>query len=1385
MTALPGWLAEPEQLFTYLRAKDLSIGTGEALRATALLDRLTQQGRPPQTSQEAARFLAPLLCTTAEQQASLASVLLDFADAREVEAKPPPLSLPLQVRPSDFSTGPPSPRVPPRVLWIGFVIFMAVLTLVGALWLATGSSTTTPEGPPDLSTSPTSIGLTYLTNGLTSLLAGLRYALLPWFAWLLFRRFRQSRAPVLRRLQAGSGHVAVLQPRSGEPLLFGDASLRLSLQALRAHRQVPTDQLDVVRSLRATIAAGGRPVIVYGSRPRLPDYPILVEQLTGKDHLAALGIAISARLASERLAFAVYRYTTDPRQLRDALRHPLTLADVAARHGQDMLLLVSDGDVFIDPVLGEVRPWIAELAAWRNPVLLTPIPLQQWSLREQTLVMSGFIVLPATPAGLQALGEFLRRGEAGRPVVSWSRGAPSLLARAGRRTLAWHHDVPPDPKERDELLDALTMGLPKSAFDLLCVLALFGEVRLDLTLAAGREMTSRDGKPLLNETSFAALAWLPWFRLGRMPDWLRLDLVQCLDRRRLQQAHDFYKRWLTDLDTQRTDGEKLLVLSDRAFNRWLARLARSESGRVIRDVLFLSFMRKEKLDALNLEAPKALTRILRPDWADPTWITCALCVVLTGLAVFFTDQLNALIQISGIHLYYNTIHMSFYILFLELVLWHMRALGVIPLNRLTRLFNPAIFATLVIISWLITPMVGFDAAGLLLLGSGIALALINSTPRGPPILQWSEPPWPNTVEMLAFAVMLIGLFPAWVLAPPSGFLSASWPPIMAVTAVGTAGLSKFISREAGASAFRVFLFGWFGAVYAIIFAYTTATFIEATTAGDIFGNDWYYITALAIGLVYGLTIALWDYGRVRLSPICAITLAFWCIVAALSLPVPHSTVLPLVPILPLYFFLVYLAVIRPHALVTAATGVIFCAFGVVVTGAVVFIHSVGVDELIRRPLHGLYTALLYDKTGQGTEILEMGLIAVFQTLLLPSAIRYHGDLISHGLPAPARAFWYGIGYLSAHPFVVAWRAMWEVARKPGLVAVPPLLLLALLPASSSGLAPGITFCLAAWLGARCGRQGWSTVLSGVLPLFATIPVWGPIATHADPGLAIAALLVFRLYSEPEVRSAALRASRIPLWPAAAAFLVLGMDVELRLNFATLGGSALPALDLLLFVFAASRAPSWPLVGAVVGAGVLGFGLGLLPSVEIAGVTARYAVTDFRNIVTALVFVGAGAASGRIPLRRTNGFVGSVLILSLVPVALLANKEFHYHVFGEPLSDSIVTPLALLPLCFVLGLMGTTFEFVQEVERAKPPERFLGARRSSVQIQSVLVIGRFQLLIGTVLGIMGAVIILHRSYGFDVSALLFNGFGASAVAVLGWQTGRTPSWGPGRTDVRVA
>jgi hypothetical protein len=999
MNALRDWLVDPAGLFVYLRDHDFSIGTGQALRAAALLDHLTQRGSAPQSSYDAARLLAPLLCTSAAEQASLEPLLREFAAAGAAEQA----SLELRgfaemhlVQTQPARAAPKTPEQPSpdtrrarrqgelrRIARITLGIFIAILLLFAGLWLV--PKWTGPPIPPELTqkAQPESIFLTYMTNALTSAFVGLRYALLPWFAWLLLRRFRDKLTSALRRLQAPARRLVEFQPRSDAPVLFGDFDLRISIQALRAHRQVPTNRLDVPRCLRATIAAGGRPILVQGMARRLPDYPILIEQLSGKDHLAALGRAIADRLKSEDVAVATYHYNAEPRILRDTARNPVTLADIAARHGEELLLLISDGDVLIDPVLGQVRAWVDEFARWRNPVLLTPVPLQCWSVREQALIAAGFITLPATPAGLHALGEFLRRSETGRPRLASICWVPNLLARAGRRTLAWHNDIAPDPEEREALLDALALSLPKSAFDLLCVLALFGEVRLDLTLAAGQALRTRDRKPLLNEESFAALAWLPWFRLGRMPDWLRIDLAQCLGTRHRDDAHKFYKEWLARLEPSKGEREKLLVLPDRRFNRWLARLMQAAGGRISRDVLFVRFMRKEKLDTLDLEAPQSLVHRLRRRWADPLRIIGQLCVLLTTMAVVFAWKVDSFVwSLDRLVLTSNTDLIPFIYSIgtgSELIFWHLRVFGVVPLTRLAWISDPRTLAVLIIASGCFVG-VGWDIdvalVGLLGTSSVMALAFVESVPRGFPIQQRVARLRPRPAEVLAFAIMLISL------DEPTNVTHLIW--CCFVVAVGASALARFVSREISGSVSRLFLFGWFGACFGAACAVAIWLAIGFFFAFDASRVGFASATTLVpMGAVYGLVVGLWDHGVGRLMPMCGLTLAFssGAIAATLftdALGWPDAVL----PVLPLYFLLAYLAVTRPQELWTR-TIVFTCCVFVSVAIIIGFIaHIIGLDTVIRVPvLNAQYQFQWVSAKGS--------VIALSQMLLIPLAVRLH------------------------------------------------------------------------------------------------------------------------------------------------------------------------------------------------------------------------------------------------------------------------------------------------------------------------------------------------------------------------------------------------------------
>src|SRR5689334_21233578 len=77
----PNWLDDTDNLFGFLRARGFIVGTGEALRVLALLQRLRDaQGRLTELRPEKiALWLAPVLCTSEAEQSALAPALAAYA----------------------------------------------------------------------------------------------------------------------------------------------------------------------------------------------------------------------------------------------------------------------------------------------------------------------------------------------------------------------------------------------------------------------------------------------------------------------------------------------------------------------------------------------------------------------------------------------------------------------------------------------------------------------------------------------------------------------------------------------------------------------------------------------------------------------------------------------------------------------------------------------------------------------------------------------------------------------------------------------------------------------------------------------------------------------------------------------------------------------------------------------------------------------------------------------------------------------------------------------------------------------------------------------------------------------------------------------------------
>src|SRR5205823_2451601 len=148
-----------------------------------------------------------------------------------------------------------------------------------------------------------------------------------------------------------------------------------------------------------------------------------------------------------------------------------TIRDLAARHPEHRLLIVSTGAGLINPLTGEVVRWADQFARWPERALLTPEPTDHWGYPELVLARHGFLVLPATEEGLTALADPFRAGGL-EPTASspTSPPFPQLLRERPRR---WLERREPGPDLLGELLGELRRYLGEDGYDWLAACAVY------------------------------------------------------------------------------------------------------------------------------------------------------------------------------------------------------------------------------------------------------------------------------------------------------------------------------------------------------------------------------------------------------------------------------------------------------------------------------------------------------------------------------------------------------------------------------------------------------------------------------------------------------------------------------------------------------------------------------------------------------------------------------------------------------------------------------------------------------------------------------------------------------------------------------------------------
>jgi len=314
------------------------------------------------------------------------------------------------------------------------------------------------------------------------IIAGIVFStgLLIGLVWKGWGRYRLQCLLMPRKFSAASKKVTIKQL---------DKTFFPYLSQLVQTLHPSVHQFDLQGSIEQSVHLGGWLSPRFKESGEASEYLVLIERVALQDQQAQLTKILINQLVNEGIRSICYDFANDPRYCYPAV----SLTDLLYRYPHHKLLLCTDGEKFIQSEISLHFPYPCHL--------LTFAP-ERWEGREQLLRELGFILLPTSLKKLTAL--------------------PKKLEEKPHRWLA---SRPPKSVELKELLSQLQLFLGSDAYSWLGACAVYPQLDWELTLYLGQQLIGEYGQALLTAENLTKLVRLPWFRHGRMPYWLRKQLV--------------------------------------------------------------------------------------------------------------------------------------------------------------------------------------------------------------------------------------------------------------------------------------------------------------------------------------------------------------------------------------------------------------------------------------------------------------------------------------------------------------------------------------------------------------------------------------------------------------------------------------------------------------------------------------------------------------------------------------------------------------------------------------------------------------------------------------------------------------------------------------------
>ncbi len=433
-----------------------------------------------------------------------------------------------------------------------------------------------------------------------------------WLFWRMIqgnlylqRRFSAHR-PTLRSLVAGSRTA---------PAVFDEVRLSGLGKLMRQRETVGSQRLNLKETIRQTALRGGLFHRVFGNQQVVPEYLILVDRISYRDHQANLARELLNRLNELGVHFTCLEFIRDPRTCYPVTTvnkdQSISLESLVSKHAGARLLLCSESACLVDVLTGEPGLWNTLFFGWSERAILTPESMAAWGYSEWQLTQQGWVVMPFSAQGLERFVQHVNETDS-LPTLP-HEVTPSLPDILKTDTRRWTTSRRPSNADTELLLSELKRYLTAPGYLWISACAVYPEIDWRLTLYLGNSLG------VFSDRRLTDLARLPWFRVGRMPDWLRELLIDGLgtaERRRLRKLID--KLLIDSIKRPQAEGVELTV----AFDSPQALASASDSiddGEPLaeQDYVFATFMKGFLPSKLTHRLPTQLSSLFRKQLQFP------------------------------------------------------------------------------------------------------------------------------------------------------------------------------------------------------------------------------------------------------------------------------------------------------------------------------------------------------------------------------------------------------------------------------------------------------------------------------------------------------------------------------------------------------------------------------------------------------------------------------------------------------------------------------------------------------------------------------------------------------------------------------------------------